>query len=262
MPRQSAKLPIIPADPLCGTTTESDLDALEEAVAKLSERQALGAEAQRIAGIGIWRLDTASGTLSWSDEVFRIFGVSAETFTPTLQGILALVHPHDRQAVRESGTTSVGSGEPSDLEYRIVRPDGKIRILCERNRIVTRDEFGGRTILLGTVQDITTRREAEEAVATQMREMQAELIFLSRQNAMGTMAATLAHEINQPLTAISNYATGLRRIVGLENPTSPISEGLAEIETNALRAGKIIRGMRAMAARGEGHRSNWILKAF
>jgi two-component system sensor kinase FixL len=84
-----------------------------------------------------------------------------------------------------------------------------------------------------------------------MKEMQSELNFLSRQSAMSTMAAVLAHEINQPLTAITNYASGLRRIAGAEDPASPISQGLAEIETSALRAGDIIRRMRAIAQRGE-----------
>lgn len=104
-------------------------------------------------------------------------------------------------------------------------------------------------MLVGTVQDITEQRRAEQTIAAQtahLRDMQAELVYLARLSAMGTMAATLAHELNQPFAAISNYAAGVKRL----SKEPQVREGLTQIEKNIDRAGQIIRHLRAMTARG------------
>jgi two-component system sensor kinase FixL len=145
-------------------------------------------------------------------------------------------------------------GKPMSFEHRIVRPDGEVRYVHEQAQIVIRDELGGHPMLIGTTQDITERKKAEEIVAAQdakVKEMQAKMHFFARQNAMVDMAGILAHEINQPLLAISNYATGLRRVVDERDTENAISTGLAEIENSALRAGEIIRRLRDMAQHRE-----------
>lgn len=108
--------------------------------------------------------------------------------------------------------------------------------------------------LLGVLQDMTELKEANlliRAQARKLQEMQTELIFLYRQSAMSTMAATLAHELNQPLTAISNYSNGLKRLVETNEDTESVVDGLAAIEGSALRAGEIIRRMRNTAQKGD-----------
>ncbi len=107
-------------------------------------------------------------------------------------------------------------------------------------------------LFLGFVRDITARKEAEAEIAR----LQSELIHVSRVSAMGTMAATLAHELNQPLTAISNYlsacGTALRKGPLDAETFGPVLDGARQ---NAMRAGEIIRRLRTMTVRGETQRT-------
>jgi PAS domain S-box-containing protein len=192
-------------------------------IARLNERHLVSEEAQRIASVGIWRYDYVTERVTWSDEMYRIFGLSSESFQPTFENFLACVHPDDREAMvaadRESGT-----GKPMNFEHRIVRPDGEVRFVHEQAQVVVHDELGGHPLLLGTTQDITERKRAEETVAAQrakLRDLQARMNGFARQQGLGTMAQNLAHEINQPLTAISNYAFSLRRL-GPDSVSPPV----------------------------------------
>ncbi|HEY6012908.1 MAG TPA: PAS domain-containing protein, partial [Candidatus Limnocylindrales bacterium] len=116
-------------------------------------------EAQRIAHVGSWERDIASGALWWSDESCRIMGIEPGTFAGTLEAFLGFIHPDDRNmatltpAQLESETTV-------DSEYRIVRPDGTVRVVHETAEIV-RDTAGTPIRLVGTCLDITERVEAE-----------------------------------------------------------------------------------------------------
>lgn len=232
----------------------ASFDASRPMIGRLSAHDALSEEAQRIAGVGIWHYDYALDEVRWSKELFRIFGVSPDTFRPTFENFLECVHPDDREAMRAADRDSATTGEPMSFEHRIVRPDGEVRYVHEQAQIVIRDELGGHPILIGTTQDITQRRKAEETFAAQnarMKEMQAKLHLFARRNAVGEIAGALAHEINQPLLAISNYATGLRRFVDGIDADDAVATGLAEIERNVLRAGEIIRRLRDMAQHRE-----------
>lgn len=104
----------------------------------------------------------------------------------------------------------------------------------------------------GFIRDVSDRQRAE----TRMAELQAELVHMSRFTALGEMASTLAHEINQPLTAIANYLKGCRRILErMEGPQVPMLAGAVEDAANqALRAGQVIRHLREFVARGESER--------
>jgi PAS domain S-box-containing protein len=211
-----------------------------------SRRDTIAEEAHRIAGVGIWHYDYASDAVSWSHELFRIFGVSPDNFHPSFENFLECVHPEDREAMR-AADNEAALGKPMSFEHRILRPDGEVRYVHEQAQIVICDELGGRPVLIGTTQDITERKEAE----AKMKDMQAEMIFFTRHNAMVAMATTLAHEVNQPLAAISNYATALRRMVDRVDTDGSISRGMAEIERNALRAGEIVRRIRGLAEQRE-----------
>lgn len=102
------------------------------------------------------------------------------------------------------------------------------------------------------IRDLTERQETER----QLEELQAELAQLSRLTAMGEIASALAHEINQPLSAIANYLQGCSRLIeAIEHPNAPkIKDALAETTKQTLRAGQIIRQIREFVARGESER--------
>ncbi len=108
---------------------------------------------------------------------------------------------------------------------------------------------GERRFFTGFIRDLTERQETEH----QLQELQTELARLSRLTAMGEMASTLAHEINQPLSAISNYLQGCTRLLEtMEHPNAQkVRDALAETTKQTLRAGHIIRQLREFVARGE-----------
>jgi len=116
-------------------------------------------EAQTLAQIGDWQADIPSGQLIWSDEIFHIFGHAPQTFSPTVAAFKAMVHPDDQLLVAKSEGQAAISGT-HDVIHRIVRPDGTIRHVHERAR-AERNAAGEMIRLLGTVQDITERVEAE-----------------------------------------------------------------------------------------------------
>lgn len=111
---------------------------------------------------------------------------------------------------------------------------------------------GGRRYFTGFIRDLTERQKTE----TRLQELQSELVHMSRFTALGEMASTLAHEINQPLTAIANYLKGCRRILQrMEGEqVALLQDGVTQAADQALRAGQVIRHLREFVARGESER--------
>jgi two-component system sensor kinase FixL len=103
----------------------------------------------------------------------------------------------------------------------------------------------------GFIRDLTERQNTE----ARFQEIQAELLHMSRLSAMGEMASTLAHELNQPLSAIANYLTGGRRVLQAEEPrVDTVVQAMDKAAEQALRAGQIIRRLRSFVERGDGER--------
>ena len=140
---------------------------------KQSERQL--AEAHRIAGLGSWETNMETDRHEWSDEVFRIFGVSPDDFDHTSQAFFDYVHPEDVELVRQLIHAVITEGYPFSIQHRIVRPDGAVRVV-QQEAVVIRDENGRVIRMRGTVQDITERAEAEAA----LRESRARLAHAQR----------------------------------------------------------------------------------
>ncbi|WP_051328587.1 PAS domain-containing sensor histidine kinase [Geminicoccus roseus] len=111
---------------------------------------------------------------------------------------------------------------------------------------------GGKRYFTGFIRDLTERQRTE----TRLQELQAELVHMSRFTALGEMASTLAHEINQPLTAVSNYLKGCRRLLerSTEEKAVMLRQAVEQAAEQALRAGQIIRHLREFVARGESER--------
>jgi two-component system, LuxR family, sensor kinase FixL len=106
---------------------------------------------------------------------------------------------------------------------------------------------GGVRYFTGFIRDLTERQVRE----ARMQELQAELVHMSRLTSMGEMASALAHELNQPLSAIANYLKGARRLLGSDEKTARVAQAVDRAAEQALRAGQIIRRMRDFVARGE-----------
>lgn len=119
------------------------------------------ARAEAIAHIGSWDWDIVSGELTWSDEIYRIFGLTPQSFGATYQAFLDTLHPDDRPRVVAAVNASVADAEvPYNIQHRIVRPDGEIRVVHEQGRVY-RDAAGRPLRMIGTVHDITERIATE-----------------------------------------------------------------------------------------------------
>ncbi len=129
-------------------------DALRESEARFNE-------AQRIAQIGNWELDLIANTLYWSDEVYRMFNLEPQQFEATYEAFLDNIHPDDRAFVNKSYTDSLKNKIPYNIVHRLLLKDGTLKFVNERCETFY-DGAGKAVRSVGTVQDITERKKAEE----------------------------------------------------------------------------------------------------
>lgn len=237
---------------LISGTLSSGEDVTEQrrAMEALSKSEALLREAQSIASLGNYETRLPAGPTHWSLQMHGVLGTSPERGALSLDDFVRrIVHPDDRRRFT-SAWHELATGKSSlDMEYRIRRPDGAVRYVHTLGRL-TRDAEGHAQIV-GTLHDITDRKHAEE----DMRQAQDRLTQFGRLSTMGEMAAGLAHEINQPLTAIANYAQALQRLLAAPDPTDSedVEFALGQISAQALRAGEVIRRLRAFVKDREAH---------
>ena len=197
-------------------------------------------EAQRVARIGDWDYDLETGEIRWSPQLFEMYGRDPALGAPSLNEFEAQLDEESRLVVAEAITNSIVTGEPRSYELRARLPDGS-----ESHRLVlaipTRNSEGRVVRLHGTDQDISARKK--------MDQLEAEVSHLSRVDAMNAMAATLAHELNQPLAAASNYLVGSRKmLVAGKGDASAVADGLDAAQQQVQFAGEIIRRVRAMVS--------------
>jgi PAS domain S-box-containing protein len=168
---------------------------VEMALRQASERAALAA---RGAGLGAWEYDERNGQVYWDEQMWRLRGLEPCAEPPSEHERLAMVHPDDREAMREAGRMARVTEPLVSREFRIVMPDGRIRWLASRSTLV-RDEQGQPLRFIGVNWDITDRRTAEaerhEREIAQ-RESQAKSKFLAR----------MSHELRTPLNAVLGFA--------------------------------------------------------
>lgn len=118
------------------------------------------AEAQRIARMGSWVWDIQNNTLTCSDEIYRIFGLTPQEFDPTFEAFLNFVHPDDRETVTQAVNKALYKRKPYSIEHRIILSNGNERVVNEEAK-VTFDTMGTPVRMVGTVQDITEKKHLE-----------------------------------------------------------------------------------------------------
>ncbi|MBI2471083.1 MAG: EAL domain-containing protein [Planctomycetes bacterium] len=143
-----------------GTSSELERKRSEDAIRK---SEASLANAQRIAHLGSWEWNIITNELKWSDEIYRIFGRTPQSFGVTYDAFLNSVHPDDREFLRESVNKALYERTPYSIDHRIVLPDGSERIVHAQAEVVF-DGTGKAVQMNGTVQDITERKRAEEEI--------------------------------------------------------------------------------------------------
>ena len=139
----------------------TDRKSVEE---RLKQSESQLAEAQHLARVGSWNWDLQSNTLNWSDELYRISGVDPLVYNPIFEDfVMEFAHTEDRALVRGVIESSLKTQKPFSFSYRILRPDGEERVIHARGNIVS-NEHGNPIRIFGTAQDVTERKQAEEAL--------------------------------------------------------------------------------------------------
>jgi PAS domain S-box-containing protein len=213
---------------------------------RLKKSEAQLEEAQALAHVGSWEWDLVSDTVNRSKELCRIFGMCPESFGTSLSSSYERVHPDDREKLHREIDLATRERRPWEIEYRIVRPDG-VRTLLARGKVITDDQ--GRPVrMVGTAQDVTERRA-----------MQAHMVLADRMASVGTLAAGVAHEINNPLAfVIGNLdlvAEAIQRSRnGGADDLGAAGELLREAREGAERVRKIVRDLKIFSRADEDRR--------
>jgi PAS domain S-box-containing protein len=140
-----------------------DITERAETQERLELNEAKLAEAQQIARLGSWEWEIATDRVTWSDELYRIYGIRPDRFSGSYVSNLDRVHADDRARVARVIENAVAERRPWSLDYRIVRPDGELRMIHARGEVVC-DEQGRPAVVQGTCQDVTESRRVEDAL--------------------------------------------------------------------------------------------------
>ncbi|OUL22137.1 hypothetical protein BV372_30890 [Nostoc sp. T09] len=140
-----------------------DITQPKQMEAQLRKSAAHLATAQRIANLGSWEFDLQTQTAIWSDEVFRIFGRAPQSGIPSYDKMLQYIHPDDRDRCNFMVQQAIALGQSYEIEYRYYRLDGSLRNLLSRGEVIL-DADGKPKQLIGTILDITERKQIEQAL--------------------------------------------------------------------------------------------------
>ena len=158
----------------------------------LRDREDVLQIALRTNGMGLWAWDLKGDSIHWSDEVYRIVGREPGSIEPGAEAWLQFIHPEDAEGVSEAVRVARARGTDYHQQYRVLWPDASVRWLESQGKC-QRDSEGRPARIVGVVADVTNRKYAEEAM------LRAEKLAVA-----GRLAASVAHEINNPLEAVTN----------------------------------------------------------
>ena len=157
-------------------------------------------KAQSLAHIGSWEWKIKENTLSWSDEIFTVFGLNADQFGASYDRFVAAVHPDDRDDVVNAVNETVVYDKPYDIDHRILRPDGEVRYVHERGDVY-RDESGEAVSMVGTVVDIT-----EQVMASREMRLADNVFSHTTEAIIVTDAEKNILRVNDAFTQITGYS--------------------------------------------------------
>jgi PAS domain S-box-containing protein len=218
---------------------------------ELRAKEHLLSESQRIAHVGSWYVVLTTGHSILSEEAYRIYGVSPDTFTPNTESFLNLIHPDDRPAMQSWIAACAADQKPGALEFRIIRPDGMVRIINGYGEL--QHDAGNRPLnLMGFVVDITERKQVEEKIrklneeleskvqerTKQLLEAQEELVRKEKLAVLGQVAGSVGHELRNPLGVMNNAVYYLQTV--LADADSSVKEYLDIIKDEIAGSERIV----------------------
>jgi NO-binding membrane sensor protein with MHYT domain/signal transduction histidine kinase len=222
-----------------------DVSDRKRADEELRRSEGYLAEAQRLTHTGIWAWSvTARRSVYWSQENYRLFAFDPEGGIPSDEAFYQRVHPEDRDRVRRDVFVErPEEGSHFDVEFRLVPPDGAMKYVRSTGHPV-RNVSGDVLEYVGTSIDVTERKRAEEE-RERLRQAQEDLAHVNRVTTMGELTASLAHEVNQPITAAASDANACLRWLTRDDPDVEEARAAASrIVKDAMRAAAIIGRIR------------------
>jgi PAS domain S-box-containing protein len=226
--------------------TVMDITTAKRSEIKLRESEAYLAEAQRLSHTGSWAWNPATGeNRYWSDECFRLLGFDPADGMPPFETYVNRIHPDDRPIVAEKLERARRERGEYEVDYRIIHPGGEIRNIHAIGHPVL-GPSGNLVEFVGTGIDFTERKQAEEE-RERLRQSQADLAHANRVTTMGELAASVAHEVSQPIAAsLTNAKTCLRWLAGDTPNLEEAREAAKRIVRDQTRAGEIINRIRLL----------------
>lgn len=216
-------------------------DALVEQVHLLHRSEAFLAGAQRLSQTGSIGLKMPSAEMYWSDEARRIFQFD-EQLQPTLEYMIGRTHPEDTDDLKSLIEQAYARHANMEAEFRLLMTDGSCK--CVRMLAKQVHDASGGCEYIGALMDVTASKNAEEA----LHRSQSQLAHVTRVTTLGEMAASIAHEVNQPLSAVTtNAEAGLRWLNRNVPDLGEVRSAIERIKSEAHRASEVIRRIRALS---------------
>src|SRR5216683_2906260 len=224
----------------------NDLRAIAERKEELWRSEAFLAEAQRLSLTGSFSWRVTADELTWSDQLYRIFEFD-QSMPVTFELIGTRVHPEDIPLLHDMIERARGAGTDFEYEFRLQMPEQSIKYL-HMVAHGTRDQ-DGRLEYIGAVQDVTARRLSEQALG----KAQSELAHVARVTTLSTLTASIAHEVNQPLSGIiTNASTCLRMLAADPPDVDGARETARRTIRDGHRASEVITRLRALFSKRDG----------
>jgi signal transduction histidine kinase/CheY-like chemotaxis protein len=219
-----------------------------KAEAALRRSEMYLAEAERLSHTGSLAWNVSTGEIYWSDGTYRIFECEPTT-KPTVQLMIERTHPDDRMNLRQLIDRAAMEGREFIAEHRLLMDDGSVKyVQAVAHRLTGEDPE--RLVFVGAITDITERKRAEEERES-LRQLEADLAHTNRVSMMGELAASLAHEIKQPLAAATMQARACTRWLDRDPPdVMEACDAASAMVAAVTRAADIIDRVRSLYGRG------------